>query len=721
MSSMYSDFISTKSYTKELQDCIERTVDRLVNSRTNFNSPGMLLGKIQSGKTRAFIGIIALAFDRAYDVCVIFTKGTKALAEQTLVRLEGEFREFIDNDQVKVYDIMNMPQLTPYIKQQKLILIVKKETNNLDHLVKLFVDHRDLEEKTVLFIDDEADFASVGFRKDKKAQDGISMNVLAQKMSTIRQGFENKYSFLQVTATPYSLYLQPNGPIELNSDVYEPIKPLFTSLVPIHDAYVGGRQYFEESQDPKSVYSKLFVRVPDAEIDVLNKRNQRYLNNVTSSPSLSVFRIAVVNFLVGGAIRMIQEEENVRKYKCSFIIHTSTTKDRHQWQEELVEALVHRLTELASEASQELVELVEKSYADLKSSIALIDGILPPLEQVRTKVFEALRDGYVGVTKINSENQIAALLDKSGQLRLDNPFNVFIGGQILDRGITIDNLIGFFYGRNPKTFQQDTVLQHSRMYGARGSKDMAVTRLYTSQRIYNALQAMHEFDSALRSAFESGIHDGDDSVVFVERDAQGQIRPCAPSKILITSTHSIKPHSRFLPIGIQTKARTHIQTTIASIDEILYAASGGKYDSPFLLDVESVYQIVDLISSTYEYKDTFENSGLEWDHLTFKAIVRRLQANIVRQEIKGKIYCYVQMDRNISRMKSNGATFSDAPDDGNTDRVIARRVATETACLILLRQNGRKSVGWRDAEFWWPVLMTPSNARPAIFASETMK
>ena len=718
---MYNEFIKSKGYSQALQDCIESTVDQLTHNRTNFNSPGMLLGKIQSGKTRAFNGIIALAFDRGYDVCVIFTKGTKALAEQTLVRLGSEFEVFIEDDQVKVYDIMQMPHLTSYIKHQKLILIVKKETNNLDHLVELFVQHADLAQKTVLFIDDEADFASVGFKKDSKSQDGVSMNVLAQKISAIRQGFETSYSFLQVTATPYSLYLQPKGPIKLNGDAYEPTKPSFTTLVPVHDAYVGGRQYFEESQDPESLYSKLFTRVPDAEIEVLNKRDRRYLNNVTASPNLSVFRAAILNFLVGGAIRMIQDEENQRKYKCSFIIHTSTTKDRHQWQEELVEALVERLTELAVGQSQELIEFVARSYADMKSSIEMINGILPSFEKVSARVFAALRDGYLGITKINSENQIAALLDKNGQLRLDNPFNVFIGGQILDRGITIDNLIGFFYGRNPKTFQQDTVLQHSRMYGARSEKDMAVTRLYTSQRIYNALLAMHEFDSALRAAFESGIHDGDDTVVFVERDAAGQIKPCAPSKILITSTHSIKPHSRFLPVGFQTGARTNIEKTIKEIDKILEDASRGSYDRPFLLDVESAYHIVDMIQSTFEYKDVHENVGLDWDHLTFKAIIRRLQSNVVSSHLKGQVYCYVQRDRNISRKKNNGMTFSDAPDDGNTDRVIARQEAVETACLILLRQNGRKSNGWRDAEFWWPILMTPRNSRPAIFASETVK
>lgn len=720
MNEMYNNFIKTKEYTSDLQECIEFSVNELIRCRTNFNQPGMLLGKIQSGKTRTFIGIIALAFDREYDICVIFTKGTKALAEQTMKRLDNEFYYFVESDEVKVYDIMSLPTLTTYIKKQKLIFIVKKETNNLDHLVDLFSSNPDLSQKRILFIDDEADFASIGFKRDKNAKDGISMNVLAQKINSIRQVFENNYSFLQVTATPYSLYLQPNGNIELNSDIFEPIKPAFTSLVPIHDAYIGGLQYFEESQDPDSLYSKLYMRVPDNEIPVLGRRDQRYINNITTTPNLAVFRTAIINFLVGGSIRIIQNEINKKKYKCSFMIHTSTSKDLHQWQVELVEALLSRLTELAKYQNDEIDRLIKKSYFDLSESIKLNGETPPLLEDVISKVYEAIKDGFIGVTKINSENQIAALLDRNGQLRLDNPFNIFIGGQILDRGITIDNLIGFFYGRSPNTFQQDTVLQHSRMYGARAIKDMAVTRFYTSNIIYNVLLSMHAFDSALREAFEDGIHNGDDSVVFVERDSQGRIRPCAPNKILITSTHTIRPHSRFLPVGFQTKARTHIQRAVDRIGEITLELSNNDIKQPFIIDVSIVYKIIDLINSTFEYGDKHENTGLEWDYITFKAILRRLQANISDPNLQGKIYCYVQTGRSISRKKNNGLTFSDAPDDGNTDRQIAKSVSNETACLILLKQNGLKDDGWRDAEFWWPILMTPLNSRPAVFASETM-
>lgn len=144
---MYNNFVETKNYTEDLKKCIEDTVDQLINNPTNINNPGMLLGKIQSGKTRTFIGIIALAFDKNIDICVILTKGTLALAEQTLKRLYSEFLLFINNDEVKVYDILNIPPLTPFMKSQKLILIVKKETRNLDHLVRLFENNTDLAQK----------------------------------------------------------------------------------------------------------------------------------------------------------------------------------------------------------------------------------------------------------------------------------------------------------------------------------------------------------------------------------------------------------------------------------------------------------------------------------------------------------------------------------------------------------------------------------------------
>jgi hypothetical protein len=547
------------------------------------------------------------------------------------------------------------------------------------------------------------------------------MNVLATKINHIRAGFANNYNFLQVTATPYSLYLQPRGEITLNNFEFEPIKPVFTTLVPIYSNYVGGREYFELSQDPDTIFSHLHIQVPDNEMLILGKRDLRYINNILVTPNLQAFRQAIVNYLVAGAIRIIQNNQEGKNYKSSFVVHTSTTREKHRWQVDLTESLITKLAELAPTSSPLLENLVRAGYDNLSPSIQKNHDTVPAFTEVLNVVKETLRDGMIGIVKINSENQISALLDNRGQLRLDNPFNIFIGGQILDRGLTIENLIGFFYGRNPNTFQQDTVLQHSRMYGNRSIRDVSVTRLYTSNRIYRALRTMHEFDTALREAFERGIHNQDDGVIFIESDNRGTIRPCAPNKILITSTATIRPSGRFLPpIGFQTKSRTAIHGIVDNIDQIINRESGGNLATPFLISTETAIEIINLIESTFEYEERWGNVGYEWNKSIYIAAIKRLSESITTPELKGKIYCYAQTGRNVSRLKNNNTAFTNAPDDRRTDIPIARGVAIETPCLILLKQNGLFASGWRDAEFWWPILFTPANTRTAVFAIETV-
>src|SRR5258708_3394347 len=99
----------------DLQKCIANTVDQLLKLDTSVGRPGILLGKIQSGKTRAFLGVIADAFDKGYDIAIVLTKGTISLAEQTIRRIEKDFGTFLQVDKVQVFDIMSLPtNLTKY-------------------------------------------------------------------------------------------------------------------------------------------------------------------------------------------------------------------------------------------------------------------------------------------------------------------------------------------------------------------------------------------------------------------------------------------------------------------------------------------------------------------------------------------------------------------------------------------------------------------------------
>src|SRR5262249_55978753 len=59
---MYEQIAKNRDDAAELIECVERTVSQLLREETSTQRPGILLGKIQSGKTRAFLGVIASAF-----------------------------------------------------------------------------------------------------------------------------------------------------------------------------------------------------------------------------------------------------------------------------------------------------------------------------------------------------------------------------------------------------------------------------------------------------------------------------------------------------------------------------------------------------------------------------------------------------------------------------------------------------------------------------------
>ena len=103
---------SGQPHTAEYDACVREAVDELVKRETTSSHSGMLLGKIQSGKTRAFLGIIALAFDKGFDVAVVLTKGTKTLGNQTVSRIARDFRPFREDNALQVFDILKIPTLT---------------------------------------------------------------------------------------------------------------------------------------------------------------------------------------------------------------------------------------------------------------------------------------------------------------------------------------------------------------------------------------------------------------------------------------------------------------------------------------------------------------------------------------------------------------------------------------------------------------------------------
>ena len=712
----------------ELQEIVRGTVVKLNEATTTPEMPGVLLGKIQSGKTRGFIGIIAESFSTGYDIAIVLTKNSQLLGLQTTNRLETEFSEFISTGEFADVHYVNTfhatgDTLTPVQLMQKQIFVGIKNYLNIDKLIEIF-DIRVplLKDKRILIIDDEADYGSVGFRK-VKGQTDPEMIKTAAGLSQFRSILRN-YSFLQVTATPYSLYLQPENYVESGFD-YKPLKPAFTQILPTHSGYVGGEFYFEDESNDQSPAYHLHNTCRPLEIETLSDENSnpQILDYVSTTAKLEIFRKSILYFIAGVSLRRAQfiqkqnlDEERTPIFilpKYAFVFHIQTSKEPMIWQKSLLDKYLEYLIALQIDTPTSITTLFDSIINDLLISVEkgskLWGGInIPTEEQILFQLRQLLTFKDYKSFLINSDERVIDRTDNKGQLKLEAGLTFFIGGQVLDRGITIDNLIGFFYGRSPEVSKMDTILQHARMYGNRAKEDLCVTRFYTAQAIYSRMKEIHFLDVALREQLVKS----DKGIVSIRRAANGSIIPCDPSRIALSNIITIKKFKRLLPYGFNVKVNGQLNPIIQSINTILQSYPDYTSDNKvtFEISFQSFVEIIDLIDNSFI---GFDTPDLKWDTKLVKDLVKRF----LDEASKTSLPIYVRTNLEMGRFKASG-DFITVPETSSTDGAVAKIAAANIPCLVLLGQKGRDAnQAWNGGPFYWPVIYCPGNLNnPIIFS-----
>ena len=418
--------------TDEKEKVVREMADQLMTTADNASQPCLLLGKVQCGKTDTFLSIMGMCFDRGIDIAVVMTKGTNTLTKQTIERLNKDFRFFKDDQTynqkviISVWDILDLYKkggLSDYQLNDpanKFIIVVKKENTNLEYLNKLFENSELLRNKKVLVCDDEADFASRAYYQRKGE---LSLLKIAEHIENFIK-LPHFCRYLQITATPYSLFLQPDGTVQLREgEEASPWLPRYTGLVPIHSRYIGGRQYYELSEDENSMYSCLFQPVSDLCIGILSDRNEWYLESKAHSENLDPLNYAVVSYLFAAAIRTIQVKKNAnKKYYSSCLIHCEISKKNHAWQEELISGIIEDIKQAflnKGNADLHILDLESEAYESMRQSnelgnrYELINEIFPSFAEVEAEVKHILEYNDYTINVVNSEEpgKVATLLN----------------------------------------------------------------------------------------------------------------------------------------------------------------------------------------------------------------------------------------------------------------------------------------------------------------------
>lgn len=445
----------------------QRIVERGTEILSNFPDPngedrqttGLVIGKVQSGKTLSFTALTALAASNGYRMIVVLAGTKNALMMQTMQRLERDLgtqqperisRFLVLSNPTLNHDYLISDTLSPETNGTVLIVCLK-HAQHIDD-VRTLLSSPGIPQMPTLIIDDEGDEASLNTRANSRrgARAGAPRgeSAIYKSIRRLRESIR-KHAYVAYTATPQAPLLLPRIDV---------LSPRFCVMIEPGTGYCGGTVFFSDDTIDR------YVRTID--IADVNPTDGRV---ITSS-----LRRALSTFFVAGAIRHLRAPHDMH----TMLIHiTHLTREHTRIRELLLQELSDWGTRLANPENDPARLAVEnrfqESYRDLQQTVRNP----PPWEQVLARMNRELRKVEVHVV-----NSLPEAID-AAEARFRRPNNIVIGGNMLGRGVTIQDLtITYITRRARNETNADTMEQRARWFGYKESY-LDLCRIYMSNEL----------------------------------------------------------------------------------------------------------------------------------------------------------------------------------------------------------------------------------------------
>jgi hypothetical protein len=402
-------------YERRLEKLLSegRQIDRIKavveNAIANINSNQksfVIYGEPQSGKTEMMIALTAKLLDVGFKLVIVLLNDSVQLLGQNLER----FQRSGLSPTPKIFSEVLPPEVI--IGGHQWVIFCKKNSKDLKKLLEKIQGHPNR-----VIVDDEADYATPNSKINQ--QEKSTINDLTGDLI----GTEGAY--IGVTATPARLDLN-NTHQNQNENWID---------FPSHSAYIGQDKFFPVSVE-NLPYRLTFL--PDAGDDPI------YL------------RKAVFSFMIN--VAYLNEIINKTEQNYSMLIHTSGKTADHSVDYKQIIKIFEALKDDKNPNHVVYFETIwgmaNERYADYANEI--------------TKYILANRDRN-NIVVMNSDKDKNAAGNRTAT-NPTAPFTIVIGGNIVSRGVTFDNLLSMFFTRDVKhKLQQDTYIQRARMFGSRSN------------------------------------------------------------------------------------------------------------------------------------------------------------------------------------------------------------------------------------------------------------
>lgn len=431
------------------------------------NNNLLLIGKVQSGKTSNLEMLTAMAFDNGYNCVIIYGGYDNKLLAQTCNRFKKTFDiddqdpsidtpELFSTDNGKAVDALDETVMETLLASGKPLIFVSMKRPRALERVNSIISTFDKNKIKAFIIDDEGDQASLNteFKNEKKSR-------TYEQIINMKNHLHNPL-YLSVTATPQANVMLGE---------YSELRPDGLRLIEPGNGYTGAEYFHIED---KNIY-----QINKKDVDILEE----------GFIPTSVYN-AINYFIISSAI-MKQRGINSKGINYSdMIIHTSRVNSNHM---DLFTPITNYIETYKDNINNNDVELLEQlKYLE---SIYTTEYFEPDV--FKNYAFSSLKDDIIDVLK----NTHIILQDSKGKITQEHEkykyHKIYIGGDLLQRGLTFEYLVTTYFTRWPKkSGNMDTIIQRARWFGYRVDY-LDLCKIFTTEPIKLEYSGLTESENDL--------------------------------------------------------------------------------------------------------------------------------------------------------------------------------------------------------------------------------
>ncbi|MBD8066984.1 DNA helicase [Devosia sp. PTR5] len=433
--------------TKSVEEAVGGALNNLTSVPGNGKSAFVIYGEPQSGKTEMMICLTAKLLDEGHKIIIHLMNDSVDLLAQNLVRFS--------TSGLSPAPMEAGEAIKKGLFDREAVIFCKKNGKNLKGLLDAIRSARENGQavESLVVIDDEADFAS----PNSKVNSGGKTPINEYIDSLIGQDG----IYIGVTATP----------ARLNLNHTFDNKPEHWVRFPPHSKYTGQDVFFPEDLAAKVEFRRVWLPGGGTQDEA---------------------RSAIIRFCVTVAhLNKGKKGNAVGNYAMLF--HTSGKKAKHAVDTATIESLIQDLRSttgpvfkaLAKEAFDTARKLFPKD-----SSNELAKYVVKNISRSVSIVLNSTRDRRALTGSATTPS---------------SPFTFYVGGNVVSRGVTFDNLLSMFFTRDVSNkLQQDTYIQRARMFGSRGNY-LRQFELSIPQYLYNDWQRCFVFHRLSLKSIENQL------------------------------------------------------------------------------------------------------------------------------------------------------------------------------------------------------------------------